>query len=104
MNSFVTDADGYLLDDTSWQVEFAEQVAAHHQITLTPSHWEILLLLRTHYTEHQLSPNSRLLVKLVKHHLGADKGNSAYLMGLFTGKAALLASKIAGLPRPAHCF
>ena len=56
------------------------------------------------YLRTGLSPAMRPLVKLVSSELGPDKGRSIYLMKLFPGNPALLASKIAGLPRPTNCF
>lgn len=104
MQNFMIDDDGYLLDHTLWLPEFARRVAAANQIQLTDAHWEILHLLRQYYADYALSPNSRLLIKTIKHQLGAEKGNSLYVMHLFTGKPAPLASKMAGLPKPAQCF
>jgi len=34
---------------------------------------------------------------------GSEKGSSMYLMALFPEYPALIASKIAGLPRPTNC-
>ncbi|MDP4652293.1 MAG: TusE/DsrC/DsvC family sulfur relay protein, partial [Haliea sp.] len=46
----------------------------------------------------------RPLVKWVKLHLGADCGRSVYLLSLFPGSPAKIASKIAGLPKPDNCL
>jgi len=46
----------------------------------------------------------RPLVRLTARELGSDKGNSIYLLRLFPGNPALVASRIAGLPRPENCF
>jgi tRNA 2-thiouridine synthesizing protein E len=46
----------------------------------------------------------RILVKLVANELGPEKGNSLYLLQLFPGSPARVASRIAGLPRPANCI
>jgi tRNA 2-thiouridine synthesizing protein E len=104
MQPFMTDADGYLLDSNCWQPVFAQQVAEQNQIQLTDAHWEIIDLLRHYYADFELSPNTRLLIKTIARQLGPDKGNSLYVMRLFTGKPAPLASKMAGLPKPAQCF
>jgi len=98
------DKDGYLRHLDDWSVEVATQLAADAGITLQDAHWEIIHLLRDFYAEHGLSPAMRPLVKLVARDLGADKGRSIYLMKLFPGNPALLASKVAGLPRPTNCF
>jgi tRNA 2-thiouridine synthesizing protein E len=46
----------------------------------------------------------RPLVKRTGQALGADKGRSIYLQQLFPPSPARIASKIAGLPRPANCL
>jgi len=98
------DKDGYLRHLDDWSVEVATHLAANSDIALEEAHWEIINLLRDFYAEHGLSPAMRPLVKLVTRDLGPDKGRSIYLMKLFPGNPALLASKIAGLPRPTNCF
>ncbi len=98
------DKDGYLRSLEDWNEEVAEKLAAAAAVQLTPAHWEVITVLRTFYHTHELSPAMRPLVKLVARELGPDKGRSIYLMKLFPGNPALLASKIAGLPRPTNCF
>lgn len=98
------DKDGYLRHLEHWSVEVANELAHREGIVLTHAHWEIIDALRIFYVVHGLSPAMRPLVKLVGQELGSDKGRSIYLMKLFPGNPALLASKIAGLPRPTNCF
>lgn len=100
------DRDGYLKNLDDWSEPVAVQLAAAEGITLTAAHWEVITVLRQFYRTHQLSPANRALVQLVARELGPDKGRSIYLMQLFHGRGspALLASKIAGLPRPRNCF
>jgi len=98
------DKDGYLRNLEDWTPEVADKLAATASIALLEAHWEILDVLRAFYKRTGLSPAMRPLVKLVATELGADKGRSIYLMKLFPGNPALLASKFAGLPRPTNCF
>jgi tRNA 2-thiouridine synthesizing protein E len=98
------DKDGYLKDLDNWDEDVAEALAESCQVTLRDAHWEIILLVREFYQQHQLSPPMRPLVKLVRMQLGEDKGRSIYLMKLFGGSAAKTVNKIAGLPRPANCL
>ncbi len=98
------DKDGYLRELSDWNENVAAQLAAAASIELTPAHWEVIYLLRKFYAEHTLSLSMRPLVKLVARDLGPDKGRSIYLLKLFPGNPALLASKIAGLPRPENCL
>jgi tRNA 2-thiouridine synthesizing protein E len=98
------DKDGYLADLHDWSKEIAEALAREEGISLTPEHWEILALLRQFYTEFQLSPATRPLVKYTALKLGAEKGNSLHLNRLFNGTPAKLAAKLAGLPKPTNCL
>lgn len=104
VNAIATDKDGYLLHFADWTQEIAEALALREGIVLTPSHWEIVDALRAFYTQFEQSPAMRPLVKYVSQTLGSDKGTSIYLLQLFPGSPAKVASKIAGLPRPEHCL
>ena len=97
------DKEGFLTQLSQWNETVAVNIAIQEGIELTPNHWQVLHLIRNFYTQYDLSPTTRVLVKIVKDNLGEEKGNSIYLMGLFTGKPAKLAAKIAGLPKPANC-
>lgn len=97
------DKEGFLTQLSQWNESVALNIANEEGIGLTPDHWEVLQLIRDFYKQYDLSPTTRVLVKIVKNNLGEKKGNSIYLMGLFTGKPAKLAAKIAGLPKPANC-
>ena len=97
------DKEGYLEDLADWTPAVADILASRENIALTPAHWEVITLLREFHAEHGLSPMMRVLVRQMKTRFGADKGSSMYLMTLFPEYPALIASKIAGLPRPTHC-
>ena len=98
------DKEGYLVDLGDWSEAVACSQAEQLEIELTPGHWEIIHLVRDFHRRRGLSPIMRILVKLVENELGADKGNSLYLLSLFPGSPARLVSKIAGLPRPHNCL
>ena len=107
--TLATDRDGYLRNLDEWSPAAAEVIASEEEIALTGAHWEVIELLRNFYAEYQLSPAMRPLINYLKLHLDKDKARSLYLMQLFpnhkgTGSPAKVASKIAGLPRPANCF
>ena len=99
-----TDSDGYLENFDDWNQSVAAVIASRENIAMTPAHWEIIDALREFYRQFEQSPAMRPLVKYVGQRCGADKGNSIYLLKLFPGSAAKIASKIAGLPRPEHCL
>ncbi|MEN5312618.1 TusE/DsrC/DsvC family sulfur relay protein [Pseudomonas koreensis] len=98
------DKDGFLVDLDDWSHDVASALAAAEDIELTPEHWEVLELLRSFYTEFQLSPATRPLVKYTALKLGPEKGNSQHLNRLFKGTPAKLAAKLAGLPKPTNCL
>ncbi len=104
MHSSLVDEQGFLLDISDWSPALAREIAVQEGIELTEAHWEIIDLLREFYREYELSPAMRILVKQVKSKFGDEKGNSHYLLTLFPGSPAKLASKIAGLPKPTNCL
>lgn len=98
------DKDGYLVNLNEWTPGIAAQLAEQENIVLTPEHWEIISLLQSFYSEFQISPAMRALVKYTEKQLGSEKGKSIYLLSLFPPSPAKIASKIAGLPRPTNCL
>lgn len=97
------DKEGFLRDLSDWSPDVAQVLAKNEEIVLSDEHWQIIDLVRDYYHQYQISPATRVLVKTMKKKLGEEKGNSIYLMKLFTGKPAKLVSKIAGLPKPQNC-
>ncbi len=98
------DQDGYLKNLQEWTPQIASAIALQENLQLTEDHWEIIYLLQAFYGDFQISPAMRALVKYTEKKLGQDKGKSIYLMSLFPPSPAKIASKIAGLPRPANCL
>jgi len=98
------DKEGFLRQLSDWSPDAAEQIATGEDITLTDAHWEIISLLREYYQAFDSSPSMRPLAKYCSNRLGADKGKSIYLLSLFPGSPAKIASKIAGLPKPDNCL
>lgn len=98
------DKDGFLVELSDWSDAVAEALAHNEGILLSPAHLEVIHALRQFYAEYQLSPAMRPLVKYIGQKLGEEKGNSIYLLSLFPGSPAKLASKLAGLPKPDNCL
>jgi len=98
------DKQGFLVNLSDWSEPIANQIALEENVLLTKAHWEVIYILRDFYQEFALSPAMRILVKAVKQQLGDEKGNSIYLLSLFPGSPAKIASKIAGLPKPTNCL
>ncbi|MFT5321875.1 MAG: tRNA 2-thiouridine synthesizing protein E [Pseudohongiellaceae bacterium] len=97
------DKDGYLKNLKDWSPAVADEIARRENISLTNQHWEVINLLRIFYDNHGLAPMMRVLVKQMKISHGEEKGSSIYLLSLFPEYPALIANKIAGLPRPTNC-
>jgi tRNA 2-thiouridine synthesizing protein E len=98
------DKDGNLAHLDDWSEDVAQALARQADIELTDAHWEILNLMREFHQRRGIAPVMRILVKLVEKTFGPEKGNSLYLLKLFPGSPARVASRIAGLPRPANCI
>lgn len=98
------DKEGFLRNLEDWNESVAKQLAHQEAIQLNDQHWEIIYLLRAFYQEFGLSPAMRPFSKYIKQHLTAEKASSIYLLTLFPGSPAKLASKIAGLPKPDNCL
>ncbi|TEW56117.1 TusE/DsrC/DsvC family sulfur relay protein [Psychromonas sp. RZ22] len=99
-----TDAQGYLLDPTLWDVQLATEIAQLEEIEMTDEHWQVVYFVRDFYEQFNTSPAIRALVKAMQNKYGADKISSRYLYKLFPTGPAKQATKIAGLPKPARCI
>lgn len=102
--SLKLDGDGYLQNLEDWNPDLAAILAEQEGISLSEAHWEVIYLLQEFYREFEISPAMRALVKYTGQKLGPEKGKSVYLLQLFPPSPAKVASKIAGLPRPANCL
>lgn len=98
------DKDGFLVNLDDWSEDVANKLAQAEGIELDAERLEVILALRNFYAQFQLPPAMRPLVKYIGQELGPEKGTSLYLLRLFPGSPAKLASKIAGLPKPDNCL
>lgn len=104
MSALPVDGEGYLLDATAWNAEFANQAAAALGLELNPDHWVVLRFLRAFYSDYAISPPMRVLVKSIAPLLGGTSASSRRLYQLFPDGPARQACKIAGLPKPSSCI
>ncbi|MBT8048659.1 MAG: TusE/DsrC/DsvC family sulfur relay protein [Xanthomonadales bacterium] len=98
------DEKGYLLDPEIWSPAVAEVMAAADGVALLPDHWAILEIFRDYYSEYEIEPPMRALVRRAEEALGKAKGNSRYLYQLFPEGPGTQACRYAGLPRPVSCL
>lgn len=98
------DADGFLVDWTTWNETISVAIAEAEGIVLTESHWEIIRLSRDFYTAFDHAPSQRPLARYIKAQLGPDKAASIYLMQLFGQSPAKMVARLSGLPKPKNCL
>ncbi|MFC3121753.1 TusE/DsrC/DsvC family sulfur relay protein [Agaribacter flavus] len=98
------DPKGYLADINDWSMDIALAFAEQEGIEMSDEHWEVVHFVRDFYTRYETSPAIRVLVKAMKEKYGEEVGNSRYLHRLFPDGPAKIATKIAGLPKPAKCL
>jgi tRNA 2-thiouridine synthesizing protein E len=99
-----TDKEGYLLNSQMWTTEVAKHIASLENIELTEERWRIINFVRDFYIKYDTSPAMRALVNALKEEYGEEKGSSRYLYRLFPKGPAKIATKLAGLPKPAKCL
>ena len=97
---YSTDEEGYLLNSSDWNENFANLAAKQDGLELTEDHWRILRFLQEYYEEYQVSPATRVLVKAIRKKWGKEKGNSRYLYELFPFGPGKQAIRYAGLYKP----
>ena len=99
-----TDKEGYLLASELWTVDIASHIASLEGIEMTQERWQVVNFVREFYITYDTSPAMRALVKAMQNEYGPEKGNSRYLYRLFPKGPAKIATKLAGLPKPAKCL
>ena len=103
------DEDGHLASAEDWSERVAEHLAAASGIELGADHWRVLRTLRRFHAATGVSPSMRPLVKLLREHDDAGLASSVTLLKLFPSRhgldsPAVVAARIAGLPRPDRCL
>jgi tRNA 2-thiouridine synthesizing protein E len=99
-----TDHQGFLKNAQDWTLDWASQCAAENGILWEQIDQDIVNALRSFYFEFDLSPAMRPLVKHIKNTVGADYGNSIWLMHRYGESPARMLALIAGLPKPKNCL
>ncbi|HEX8963687.1 MAG TPA: TusE/DsrC/DsvC family sulfur relay protein [Rhodocyclaceae bacterium] len=96
-----TSTEGYLLNLEDWSEEVAIYLSERDNLELTARHWEIINFMRRYYGQYGITPNLRMLKKLLKEEFGEDKTD---ILDLFPfGDAAKQAARYAGMPKPTGC-
>lgn len=104
------DADGHLADPAAWSEAVGMELARGVGIELGARHWRVLRALRGFHAETGISPSMRPLVRLLRDAGAGELASSVALLKLFPSppgrpaSPAVLAARIAGLPRPDKCL
>jgi len=93
-----TDEEGYLIDPHDWNEEMAKEFALKENIALTEDHWDAIHFMRDYYTENQIAPDVRHVIKHLAQRLGPGSRNAIF--ELFPYGYVKQACKIAGMKRP----
>lgn len=101
--SYATDKQGFLKQRLRWSAPLGIQMAALDGVALTDEHWEIIHYFREYYEDYNIPPPMRMVIRVFKKAFGEENANSRYLLALFPGGVAKMASKYGGLPKPKNC-
>lgn len=88
--------EGYLTDFSQWNPETGTAIAAEEGITLTDKHWKVI-----NYLQGEYKNGAALSIRKVKNSGVVDLKE---FYELFPKGPLKIASKIAGIPKPASCL
>jgi tRNA 2-thiouridine synthesizing protein E len=95
-----TDSEGYLCRLSDWSEDFARAQAAREGLVLTDEHWEVIRFLRSHYAEHGVQAQVRVMNRHFAPLWGPQRGNNHYLHAIFPrGGPQKQGNRLAGLLR-----
>ena len=92
------DDEGYLINPLDWNEDIASEFARQENIILTEDHWDTIRFMREYYTDHQIAPDVRHVIKHLAARLGPESRNRIF--ELFPYGYVKQACKIAGMKRP----
>jgi tRNA 2-thiouridine synthesizing protein E len=95
-----TDSEGYLCRLDDWSEDFARALALREELELTAEHWEVIRFLRSHYAEHGVQAQVRVMIRHFAPIWGLQRGNNHYLHAIFPrGGPQKQGNRLAGLLR-----
>ena len=95
-----TDSEGYLLRLADWSEDFAQALAREEGLHLSAEHWQVIRFLRSHYQEHGVQAQVRVMIRHFAQCWGPERGNNHYLHDLFpVGGPQKQGNRLAGLLR-----
>lgn len=88
--------EGFMINLSEWTKEIGEAIAAEHNISLTPMHWQVVEYLQSEFRKE---------VALTIRRIGkSGVVDIKQFYQLFPPAPLKIAAKIAGIPKPASCI
>jgi tRNA 2-thiouridine synthesizing protein E len=97
LSEFKFDADGYLVDPSTWTPDLAQAIAEREGITLTERSWVVINYARNEFKLKGDAPTLRNITK----NTDVD---TKELYSLFPGGPGKKAAMVAGLHKPTGCI
>ena len=95
------DAEGYLINPDDWNENIAIELANEEGIELDDTYWSVLNFMRKYYSEHNVTPDVRHLIKHMATENQCEKKQAKKLVfELFPYGYVKLACKISGMKKP----
>jgi TusE/DsrC/DsvC family sulfur relay protein len=98
-----SDEEGFLIDPADWSEDVGRTMCEKDGLHLTNNHWEIILFMRTYYSQYRIEPMPRVIIKELNKKRGAEKYSIKKLYNLFPDTPVRLLCKYAGIPKFARC-
>ena len=93
---------GYLLNFYDWDKDFTIKVAEIDHLKLTKPHWAAINFLRDFYSEYEVPPSPRIVIKQVGSKINSFRCTNQDVKKMFPLGGCKQACRLAGLPLH-HC-
>lgn len=90
--------EGYLVNFDDWDAEVAKTMAAIDHLELSSCHWEAIKFLREYYTEYEIPPSPRVVIKAIGDKINTWGCTNKNLEQAFPLGGCKHACRLAGLP------
>lgn len=104
LKDWVLDADGHLVDSTTWGKSFAMLTARQEGWELSDDHWWLIEFVRHYHQSYGNPPLMRTVVGAYRTHKNDPSLGSAALYQLFPDHPIRQACRLGGLPKPDWCI
>ncbi|MEE8482552.1 MAG: TusE/DsrC/DsvC family sulfur relay protein [Acidiferrobacterales bacterium] len=99
-----TNVQGFLLEKSDWNEEFASEIARRDGVDLYTDHWELIWYFRDYFDQNQKNPTMHKMVrslgKFKGDHFHDQKKYEKHIYSLFPTDPIHELCKLAGLPMP----